>query len=247
MLANKELMKIRELCKENPEFGRIYNSLQEERCQVLESINYEFKNYFALILGNAQLMETKDDSLLDNPNWLQLVGDIKKVYELIEQFSLYAACDQVVRETINIQSVVQNIFEQFHGLSIIKEIDLKLEVAEDAKEISQAYVTDHVKLKEILLNLVKNAVEAVEVGGKIIVVIEKEQENILNISVKSTRAMMAAEEKEEIFKPQYISKQGRHGLSLPLCAKFAAMLDGSIKVDSTEEETSFQVCLPIAG
>lgn len=238
---------IRELCKENSEFAQAYNALLQEKYQILENVNQEFRNYFALILGNMQLMETKDGSLLENANWLQLVDDIKGLYELLEQFSLYIACDEIKQNPMNIQELIQSIFQHFHAISIMKEIDMELEVAEDVEEISKTYVTDHIKLREILVNLIKNATESVEVGGKIRVAIEKEKEDTLKISVKNNGAMMLQGQKEEIFEPRFISQKGKNGLELPLCAKFAALLNGTIEVDSTEQETSFQICLPIAG
>lgn len=246
MLNNNELRKVKEMCEEDQVFGKAYHTLLKERNQMLKDVNYELKNYFTLILGNVQLMETKDESLSENANWLQMVGDIEKLYELLDKFYLYAVCEEVELKTTNIQSMVKNVFQYFHAISIMKELDLELEIAENANEISKTYVTDSMKLKEILTNLIKKAVEAVEVGGKVRVTIEKETEDILKISVINNGPMIQEEKREELFKPKFISEEGSFGLGLPLCAKFAAMLDGTIQVDSTEQETSFQVFLPIA-
>lgn len=245
MLEDKEFTKIKEMCKENQEFANAYNMILEEKYQELESINHEFKNYFALILGTAQLMETKDEALLKNPHWMQMVGDIKELYELLEQFSLYSTCDETVWKPMNLQYLIKNIFQHFHAVCIMKEIEMELEIEESVKETSKTFVTDYIKLKEIMVNLIKNATEAVAVGGKIVVRLEKENADTLKISVKNNGRMMTEEEKEGLFETKFISKKGRHGLGLPLCAKFTAMLNGSIQVESTEKETSFEIYLPI--
>lgn len=247
MFDNKKFTMIKELCKENKEFAEAYHELMEEECQMMENAKLEFRNRFALILGNMQLMETKDENLLENRNWLQLVSDVKEVYELLEKFSLYLINDETKSASMDIQKLVQEIFQDFRAICIIKELDMKLEVAKDAEEISKTYVTDYVKLKEILQSLIKNATETVEMGGNITVVIEKGKEDKLTISVKNSRTMVSNEQKKEIFEPKFHSQKGKNGLELPLCAKFTAMLNGTIEVDSTEQETKFQVCLPIAG
>lgn len=246
MMDKKELTVIKELCKENQKFAEIYNALITEKCQVLEAANIEFRNRFALIFGNMQLMEANDKSLSENANWMQLADDIKGLHELLEQFTLYITSDKMKSASMNLQILVQEIFQEFHAISIMKEIEMKLEVTKEAEEISKTYVTDYIKLREILMNLVKNAVETVEIGGKITVVMERDEEDTLKISVKNSRSSITDENTQEIFEPKFISKRGKYALELPLCAKFAAMLDGTIQVDSTEQETSFQLCLPIA-
>ncbi len=246
MLDSNDLKKIGEMCEINQEFGKIYHSLLEERSQVLESVNYQLKNYFTLIMSNVQLMETKDEDLLEDSHWLQMVGNINKMYELLEQFSIYTVCDEVELKTADVQALVQNVFQHFHAISIMKELDLKLEIAEDTKEICKAYVTNYSKLREILVNLVKNAVETAKVSSEIRVAVEKNKEDTLKISVINNRTMIEMKQKEDIFKPKFDSENGRSKLELLICAKFAAVLGGRIEVDSTEKETRFQIILPIA-
>ena len=110
MMDKKELTVIKELCKENQKFAEIYNDLVTEKCQVLEAANIEFRNRFALIFGNMQLMEANDKNLSENANWMQLADDIKGLHELLEQFSLYITSDKMKSASMNLQILVQEIF-----------------------------------------------------------------------------------------------------------------------------------------
>lgn len=105
------------------------------------------------------------------------------------------------------------------------------------------------RMKQLLINLVDNAIKYTEEGR--IKVECKEENNILLIRVKDTGIGMAKEHLDRIFERFYRvdkgrgRKQGGTGLGLSIVKHIAELYNGSIRVDSKENEgTAFEIRFP---
>jgi two-component system NtrC family sensor kinase len=111
------------------------------------------------------------------------------------------------------------------------------------------FVTDPGLLRQILINLLTNAFDAVERGGRVTLGTAAEGEDVL-ITVSDTGAGIGAEDLRRIFEPFYTTKgRGKGtGLGLAICRELVAALGGAITVESTPGAGStFTVRLPRRG
>jgi two-component system nitrogen regulation sensor histidine kinase GlnL len=114
---------------------------------------------------------------------------------------------------------------------------------------------DEERLKQLFLNLIKNAVEALPNGGTVGISSRVLQDYRISGSEEKSSKMVAIEitdngvgipkdELERIFRPYYTLKSNGTGLGLAVCHKIVAEHSGSIKVRSDGGETRFTVILP---
>jgi two-component system, NtrC family, sensor kinase len=111
------------------------------------------------------------------------------------------------------------------------------------------FVTDPDLLRQIVINLLTNAFDAVEGGGMVSLGARLEGSEVV-ITVGDTGAGIPADDLRRIFEPFYTTKgRGKGtGLGLAICRELAAALGGSIAVDSTPGQGStFRVRLPLQG
>jgi signal transduction histidine kinase len=100
-------------------------------------------------------------------------------------------------------------------------------------------------MHRVLDNLLKNAVEAMPQGGKLSVVADRRENDIL-ISVRDTGVGIPEESKGRIFSPLYTTKSGGMGLGLTYCRRAVEAMGGAINFESKiGEGTTFTVSLPI--
>jgi two-component system NtrC family sensor kinase len=124
-----------------------------------------------------------------------------------------------------------------------RPIDLRL--PEDPPD----FVTDAGLLRQIVINLLTNAFDAVDRGGQVSLGASAADDHIL-ITVTDTGAGIAAEDLRRIFEPFYTTKgRGKGtGLGLAICRELAAALGGTITVQSEPGAGStFTVRLPRRG
>jgi two-component system NtrC family sensor kinase len=113
----------------------------------------------------------------------------------------------------------------------------------------RALITDPGLLRQILVNLLTNAFDAVEKGGKVTVGARAEGDGIL-ITVSDTGHGIPSDDLKRIFEPFYTTKgRGKGtGLGLAICRQLTAALGGHISVESQQGRGStFFVRLPASG
>jgi len=116
-------------------------------------------------------------------------------------------------------------------------------------EALRALITDAGLLRQILVNLLTNALDAVGKEGRVTVAARPEKDSVL-ITVRDTGHGMSADDLRRIFEPFYTTKgRGKGtGLGLAICRQLTAALGGSISVESQPNHGStFFVRLPASG
>jgi two-component system, NtrC family, sensor kinase len=111
------------------------------------------------------------------------------------------------------------------------------------------FVTDPGLLRQIMINLLSNAFDAVEPGGRVSVRATSEGEDVF-ITVSDTGPGIAPDDLRRIFEPFYTTKgRGKGtGLGLAICRELVAALGGAISVESSSGAGStFTVRLPRHG
>ena len=110
-------------------------------------------------------------------------------------------------------------------------------------------MTDPGLLRQIVVNLVSNALDAVDKNGRIEIAARPIADDVL-ITVRDTGHGIAPDDLRRIFEPFYTTKgRGKGtGLGLAICRQLTAALGGAISVESAPGQGStFSVRLPSAG
>jgi signal transduction histidine kinase len=107
-------------------------------------------------------------------------------------------------------------------------------------------------LKQILVNLVKNAVEAMPGGGRIEIAnrghVNRERKLYLELVVADTGPGLSADLLANLFAPVQSSKPGaHHGLGLSIVHGLVQKMQGLIACRSSKTGTSFEILLPAAN
>jgi len=106
---------------------------------------------------------------------------------------------------------------------------------------------DAEQIRRVIINLVDNAVEAMERKGRIVVETERDQaNNVVRIVVADNGPGIPAAEREKLFLPYYSTKRRGSGLGLAIVRRIIAEHGGSIEAaDNTPHGTCFTIELPV--
>jgi signal transduction histidine kinase len=107
---------------------------------------------------------------------------------------------------------------------------------------------DRIKLKQALLNLIANAVEASPPGGKVEIQLDTEGTDKVSIAIADEGGGIAPENMENIFSPFFSTKEKGTGLGLTLAQKIIDLHCGRLMVyNNPERGCTFTVDLPRGG
>ncbi|MBD3285072.1 PAS domain S-box protein, partial [candidate division WOR-3 bacterium] len=150
-------------------------------------------------------------------------------------------------EKVAPQEVNNIVHESLQFLSqhvSFKDVSLELELAEDMPYV----MVDREATQQALINVVQNALEAIEGKGMLRIITNLYEEDIISIKVVNNGPPIPDEEKEKIFDLLYSTKTALKGtgLGLPVSAMLLDNCGGRLKLeDSKPGHTSFIIELPV--
>ena len=219
------------------------------REKLMLAITHDFKAPLGSIMGYTELLSrlTEDERqrfYLDNmksssEHLLKLVSDFLDFHRL----ALNKA--EVNRIVFNPAQLFEEIRVCFEPLTAAKGLVLQCHIA---PELSEKYISDPLRIQQIVNNLLSNAVKFTQ-QGKITLTVGYNASK-LTIAVADTGKGMASEDRERIFQEftRLPGAQGEEGfgLGLSIVHKLVLLLEGTIDVQSTLGKGScFTVVLPL--
>ena len=219
--------------------------LQSERLaalgQMVAEITHEIRNPLMMIGGFAQQLarDTEDEKKLEK---LKIITEeVKRLERLLSDLREFYVTEAMASDPVNIAEVLEEVFSLAKGDFKKHKIRAELKLDNDALIVAG----DKGRLKQVFLNLVKNAIEAMEGGGNLSIQSKLSGDKV-EIVVADDGCGMAEGEKEKIFAPFFTTK--RHGTGLGLCIskRIIDRYEGSSFSVQSEEGvgTSFKIVLP---
>lgn len=217
--------------------GRMTSAITHELRNPLSSIN----------LNTEMLMEDLVDRGIDpnDPEIMPLletiIDEVDRLRDITEEYLVYARLPSSELDPEDLVDIVQNMVE-FHqhdwrqrDVEVTFETDLEsLEIEADANHLRQA-----------LLNVVKNAVEASPEQGAVDIALEAGDERAM-ITIRDHGPGIDEEIREELFEPFVTTKSDGTGLGLAMTQQIIEEHHGNIRVEEPDDGgTRFVVELPL--
>ncbi|MDR6999155.1 ATP-binding protein [Neobacillus niacini] len=219
--------------------------LQSEKLSVVgelaAGVAHEIRNPLTTIKGFVQLYkkENKSSKYTD-----LLINELERI-ETITSELLSLGKPQAVRLIrVNIIDIIENTLDVLTPQFIMKDIQFKLSYEE-----SPIFITcEKNQLKQVFINLIKNAMEAMDTGGEIYINLRKGQDSACIISIQDQGCGIPEELLPRLGEPFYTLKEKGTGLGLMICHKIIKQHHGSINyLSKVNEGTLIELTLPIAG
>ncbi len=217
--------------------------------ELASGVAHDFNNTLAGILGRAQLiLRTNDPEKIQRGLniIIKTAEDGAKTVKRIQDFARQRRDHDF--EPVSIDQILFDVSEITRPRWKDRAEASNVQIALDLQIRSKAKVMgDESELREVLVNMVFNAVDAMPQGGHLTLTAEDVDDTVV-ISVGDTGTGMAPEVKTRIFDPFFTTK-GKAGMGLGLAVSFGIIRrhEGSVEVDSeVGVGTRFRISLPKA-
>lgn len=214
--------------------------------QLSSGVAHELNEPLANILGFAQLAE-KYPGLPQ-----QTRHDIKKIEkaslharEIVKKLLIFSRQMPTRKEKVNLNDLIKEGLYFLESRCIKEGIELDYSLTRDLPEI----VIDPSQLRQVVVNLGVNAIQAMPEGGKLHIQTQCHDDHIA-IMIEDTGVGMSQEVLKQIFLPFFTTKDVGEGTGLGLSVVHGIVSShgGSVKVDSKVGVGSrFEIQLPLAG
>ncbi len=241
------------------------------RSQFLSTMSHELRTPLTSILGFSQILLRNSDSANFNSRQRTNIERILKngqhllslINDVLDLAKIEAGRMDVNNSEVDVPEMLSAVVEETHSIAAEQKLSLKWSVEEGIHFIE----TDPIKLRQILLNLISNALKFTEKGSVTVTArrvepllaaytaSERAESNDVEqvaISVQDTGIGISGEMQERIFEAFYqvdgsnTRKYGGTGLGLSIVRQLTALLGGKLELQSTPDKGStFTVYLPI--
>jgi PAS domain S-box-containing protein len=220
--------------------------------EMASGVAHDFNNVLAVILGRAQLAleDVRDNKIKKDLQLIEQTAlDAAKTVKRLQEFSRVRA-DRAF-ETLSINQVIQGALQMVESRRIELEQTkgIAIKVEEKLEEVAPV-AGEAAELREALINILFNAMDAMPNGGKITITAKNEQKGSwVVLSVKDTGIGIPDRIKDRMFEPFFTTKTLKgSGLGLSMTYGIVTRYGGIIEFDSeVGKGTTFHIKLPAAA
>lgn len=222
----------------------------------LANLSHEIRTPMNAINGFTDLLmntKLKKEEKLEYLKIIQKSGEnlVSIIDDLIEMSKIESKQMTPNYTSVNLETCINELYETIR-ITIPKSKEIEFKIIENQQSITHNCITDEIKLKQIIVNLVNNAIKFTHTGCVAFGYIVDESNGNIIFKIQDTGVGIAKEDQEYIFDrfkridSELSIQAGGLGLGLSICKAYVAMMGGTISLDSTVNEGStFTFSIPL--
>lgn len=206
----------------------------------LFKITHEIKNPIAVCKSYLDMFDINNK---EHDKYIVILKEeIQKILILLQDF-LSMNKIKVQKEILDINMLLEDIVDQFSPVLKEKNIKLKYNISQDEVFVDG----DYNRLSQVLVNMIKNAIEALTTTKNPYINIDYEiDSNIFKIIIEDNGSGIAKEEMEKIKEPFYTTKKDGTGLGVSLSCEIIEAHEGTLNyISKVNEGTKVIITLPV--
>jgi len=208
--------------------------------QLAASVAHEIRNPMTSVRGFMQLM-LKENLTKEQQMYINIsIDELDRAQGIINQYLALAKPQIDHYETIDLTSVIQQTIDVMHSYATLNSIHISQQV-ESSLEVEGLKL----EIQQLLINIIKNAIEAIKSEGEIWIDATKNTDGFVSIRIKDNGIGMTEDQLKKIGSPYYSTKEKGTGLGLSVCYQIVKQMGGKIRIKSElKKGTCFIINLP---
>ncbi len=203
--------------------------------EIAAGIGHEIRNPMTTVRGFLQLIGSRKDYAGDKEYFDLMISELDRANAIITEFLTMAKNKPVKKRENNLNRIIETLFPLLESDAIKHKIQLKLEL----EEIPDLLL-DEKEIRQIIYNLLRNALEATPAGG--IITIRTFSEDVaVVLAVQDQGPGIDPEILDKLGTPFFTTKDYGTGLGLAVCYSIANRHNASIKIETGPAGSIFYV------
>jgi signal transduction histidine kinase/ActR/RegA family two-component response regulator len=227
------------------------------KSEFLSRMSHELRTPMNAILGFAQLMEMDKNNPLveyqkENLNYILSAGShlMKLINEVLDLSKIESGNIGLTIEPIDLVKAVTDVVSISKPVAEKSNISIKCQVISNGSYIVKA---DLLRIKQVILNLISNAIKYNKPNGSVMISFEERGNNLIRLGFRDEGCGISKEEEKKIFDPferLNINPENIEGtgIGLTISKDLVEMMKGAIGFESVVDEGSFfYVDMPLSS
>jgi two-component system sporulation sensor kinase A len=206
--------------------------------QLAAGLAHEIRNPLTSLRGFLQLMQ----SVCKKEHYDIMISELDRINSIVSEFLIIAKPQATTFQKNDIKCMFQNVITLLESQAALHNIQIRLDMEENLPLIP----CSEIQMKQVFVNILKNAIEAMPDGGKIYIAAHMQKKDHILIRFVDQGSGIPESMIHRLGEPFFTTKEKGTGLGLMMCYKIIEDHQGSIAIkSSTIEGTTIDVLLPV--
>lgn len=203
--------------------------------EMAAGIAHEVRNPMTTVRGFLQILGNKNYNQQDKEYFKLMIQELDRANSIITEFLALAKNDKITLKRKNLNTVISVLTPLVEA--ILREVDQDLKL--DLREIPELLL-DEKEIRQLILNLAKNGIEAMQPGGCLTIKTYQQNEEVV-LEVTDEGEGIRQDIMDKIGTPFFSTKEKGTGLGLAVCYRIVAEHNAKISVASNSCGTTFSI------
>lgn len=212
-------------------------------------LHHEIKNPLAALSLHCQLLQEELEPSHPTPEVQEMLGviqaEVTRVGGVLESFRDFASLGQLNLTPLDVSRLVQRQVRLLEPRARQHKVEISLDLPTDPLPMIKA---DRVRLEQVLVNLLVNAIEAMPDGGALHVTVSFHAQThppLVRVAVEDSGPGIPDSLRDRVFDPYFTTKREGTGMGLALCDKIISQHHGNLEYQRVAGRTTFEFALPV--
>ena len=205
-------------------------------------VAHEIRNPLSSLKGFATYFKDKyRENSRDQEIARIMIQEVDRLNRVVTQLLEFSRPMRLHRQPLDLKVLVEDTLRLVDQQAAAAGIITAVEMADEKRPAN----LDADKIKQVLLNLYHNALDAMPEGGHLTVRFEDTENGAIGLMISDTGSGIAADDQQHVFEPYFSTKTSGTGLGLAIVHNIIEAHEGKIRIDSRYGEgTTVRITLP---
>lgn len=209
--------------------------------EIAASIAHEIRNPMTTVRGLLQMLNEQEEHIKNHPYYSLMIEELDRANTIISEFLSIAQNKAVDLKLKGLDSIIRALFPLIRADANYSGTEVRMELSSPPE-----LLLDEGEIRQMILNLARNGLEAMPNGGILIVgTLINNSEAVLYITDQGRG--IAPDLLDKIGTPFLTTKENGTGLGLAICYSIAAHHNARVSVATGAEGTTFRVHFPLSS
>lgn len=199
------------------------------------TVAHEIRNPMTTVRGYLQVMGRKHEYQTDKEKFKLMIEEIDRANAIIREYLSLSREKLVILKQCSLNNIIEALFPLIQADATSSKVSVNLDLT-----LIPELLLDENELRQLLLNLVRNSIEAMPEGGNLDICTFRENDKIV-LSISDQGLGIPPHILDNLGTPFITTKDTGTGLGLPICYQIAHRHNATIKINTSNKGTTFSV------
>ena len=205
------------------------------------TVAHEIRNPMTTVRGYLQVLQRRNIYKDDREKFILMIEEIDRANSIIQEYLSLSRTKLSNLQKCSLNNIIENLFPLIQANATSANIYASIELA-DIPEL----LLDKNEIRQLLLNLVRNSLEAMSSGGNLIIRTFTQDSRVI-LAVSDQGSGIPQKVLDKLGTPFITTKATGTGLGLPICYQIVQRHNAKIEIDTGTGGTTFFICFKMPG